>query len=94
MDNINDKLLKVDGSKLKSEFIKLIQFYIQPAFGSITKRDLDIELFMSLQRIRVISEKPDAYDVISTLRITRSKARNLIYESELRRMKSDDLKTS
>lgn len=65
---------------------------MQPAFGSITKRDLDIELFMSLQRLAIISEKPDIYDVISTLRVTRSKARNLIYESELRRMRRDDLK--
>lgn len=92
MDNIKSKLLNVEDFKLKNEFIRLIQFYMQPAFGSITKRDLDIELFMSLQRLGIISEKPDAYDVISTLRITRSKARNLIYESELRRMNRDDLK--
>ena len=68
MDNINDKLLNVNDSKLKSEFIKLIQFYMQPAFGSIIKRNFEIELFMSLQRLSIIPEKPDAYDVISTLK--------------------------
>ena len=48
MDHIKSKLLNLEDFKLKNEFISLIQFYMQPAYGSITKRDLDIELFMSL----------------------------------------------
>ena len=41
-------------------------------------------MFQQLQNLKVFSKNPDQYSMLSSLRITRSKARNLLYESKLR----------
>ena len=48
------------------------------------KEVFDIMLFIKLQELDVIAETPEIYDVVSSLKVTRAKARNLIYESKLR----------
>lgn len=92
MDSLFNELSPLDERVAKHELIGLIKFYCQPAFGSLTKRDMDVEIFMMLQRLEVISLKPDIYKVVSMLKITRAKARNLIYESALRRLSEDELR--
>lgn len=83
--DIISKLENVDAETVKKEFIGLLQDYITPAFGSMSKRDLDILLFTKLQNLEVFENNPEIYDLVSQLRVTRSKARNLLYESKLRR---------
>ena len=66
----------------------LIQFlnnYSTPSFGTLSKRDVDISVFMLMQDLGIIPMHPQIYDVVSFLHVTSSKARNLIYESSLRR---------
>ena len=48
-------------------------------------------LFMKLQELDVIAKTPEIYDVVSSLKVTRAKARNLIYESKLRTSTENDL---
>lgn len=48
------------------------------------QREFDIFLFGKLQELGIFENKNDIYEVVSKLKITRSKARNLIYESNLR----------
>ena len=70
---------------------RVLKQYAAPSFGSMPKRDVDIMLFMALQDLGIIEMRPTIYDVIRLLNITRSKARNLIYESSLRRQEKQDL---
>lgn len=65
--------------------IEFLNAYCKPSFGSMSKRDVDISVFMLMQDLGIIKENPQIYDVVSLLHITSSKARNLIYESSLRR---------
>jgi hypothetical protein len=81
---IIEKLENTDSERVKIEFIQLMKEYLAPAFGSMSKRDLDILLFTKLQKLQVFDENPEIYDLVSQLRVTRSKARNLLYESKLR----------
>ena len=46
---------------------------------------------MKLQELEVIAKTPEIYDVVSSLKVTRAKARNLIYESKLRTSTENDL---
>lgn len=80
----SDKIDNVDVSKIKEVFKDLITTYTNPAYGSISKRDFDIFLFMKLQELGLIEKDPEIYDVISNLRVTRTKARNLLYEVKMR----------
>lgn len=65
--------------------IGFLNAYCKPSFGSMSKRDIDIYVFMLMQDLGIIKENPQIYDVVSLLHITSSKARSLIYESSLRR---------
>lgn len=77
-------LRNIEQKILADAFIKILDSYLNPAFGSLSKRDIDLLLFMKLQEINYIDKNADIYDLVSKLRITRSKARNLLYESKLR----------
>ena len=82
--NINNKIDSLDSEESSKVFKELLKEYIKPAYGAMSKRDFDIILFMKLQELEVIAKTPEIYDVVSSLKVTRAKARNLIYESKLR----------
>jgi hypothetical protein len=90
MDIISE-LQQKEAEDVKSAFIDLLQSYLTPTFGSISKRDFDILIFMKLQELNVIDKNPEIYEIVSELRVTRAKARNLLYEAKLRVSSSADL---
>jgi hypothetical protein len=69
----------------------ILTTYLSPAFGSLTKREVDILIFNVLEKIGYIEENPTLYSLVKKLRVTRSKARYLLYERELRRLGEKDL---
>ena len=86
-EQFNDK-----EQQLKKSVAEFLNAYMQPSFGSISKRDIDIKLFCFMQDLGLISSNPSIYEVMRALNITRSKARNLIYEAEIRKeLNSDQL---
>lgn len=89
--DVLSKLEAVEAEKVKESFSELLADYLKPAFGSISKRDFDILLFMKLQKLGVIPNNPEMYELVSQLRVTRSKARNLLYESKLRQTTTSEL---
>ncbi len=89
--NIVKRVDRVDAEKIKAAFKDLLSGYLTPAFGSMSKRDFDILLFMKLQEMGVIDKNPEIYELVSMLRVTRVKARNLLYEAKLRASTEEDL---
>lgn len=89
--NINNKIDDLESGEVSRVFKELLKEYIKPAYGAMSKRDFDIMLFMKLQELEVIAKTPEIYDVVSSLKVTRAKARNLIYESKLRTSTENDL---
>ena len=69
----------------------ILAAYLSPAFGVLTKREIDILIFDALEKIGYIDANPTIYSLIQKLRVTKSKARQLLYERELRRMNEKDL---
>lgn len=70
--------------EIKQLFMELIDFYTTPSFGAVRQREFDIFLYGKLQELGIFDNNDDIYEVVSKLKITRSKARNLIYENNLR----------
>lgn len=91
MQNILKKLDERSGEEVKKVFAELLQDYLTPAYGSMSKRDFDILLFMKLQQLGLFEKNPDLYELVSELRVTRAKARNLLYESKLRQTSKEEL---
>lgn len=77
--------------QIQEVFMQLLNFYTTPSFGSVKQREFDIFLFGKLQELGAFDKKNDIYEVVSKLKITRSKARNLIYENNLRNTTSSSL---
>ncbi|RAR75687.1 hypothetical protein [Flavobacterium aciduliphilum] len=89
--NLINRIDSLKSEEIKIVFKELMTDYFSPAFGSISKRDLDILLFTKLQKLGLISDNPEMYELISELRVTRAKARNLLYESKLRQSTTKQL---
>lgn len=80
-----------DESEVKQRFIELVNSYLQPSYGSMSKRDFEILLFMKLQELGAIQKDPDLYKLIKDLKISRTRARNLLYEAKMRTSAEMDL---
>lgn len=89
--DIINRLKDAESTDVHQAFVDFIQVYLSPVFGSIPKREIEIELFTQLQKLGAIDKIPDLYHLVSELRVTRSKARNLLYESNLRQSTIDQL---
>lgn len=89
--SIIEKIENQDAELVKSAYLELIAAYMQPAFGAMTKRDLDILLFTNLQKLGAFNRNPEIYDLVSQLKVTRAKARNLLYESKLRQTTEQEM---
>lgn len=84
-----DDLNGISDDILKECLTDVLSVYGNPSFGSMSKRDVDLTVFFVLQKLNYISEEPTIYEIMQKLKVTRSKARNLIYEAEIRRLKDE-----
>jgi hypothetical protein len=80
LDQLND----VESDDAKKALVRLFESYLNPAFGALPKREIEIVMFQVLQDLKIFDKNPDQYSMLSSLRVTRSKARALLYESNLR----------
>ena len=83
-EKLIDELKSLDPEKAKKALIKIFTNYLNPAFGALPKRENEIIMFKVLQDLKIYDKNPDLYSLLSSLRVTRTKARNLLYESNLR----------
>ncbi len=92
---MNEHTIKnhLDGVKeapLRRELTTILSTYCSPSFGSMSKHDIDLLLFNAMVSLGILNETPAIYDVMKELKVTRSKARNLIYEYQLRKTESEE----
>lgn len=65
---------------------RLVTGYSNPAFGALPRREVDLLFLEEMVRIGLLPAQPSLYDLVHRLRISRSKARSLLYDRDLRRM--------
>lgn len=75
----------------KEALIAFLENYLNPAFGALPSREVELLVMKALADLEFIDEEPSLYDLVTSLRITRTKARNLIYAQELRRLSPEAL---
>lgn len=64
----------------------LLSAHAAPVFGAAKPIEHEVAAFRALQSIGVLSSKPDEYELVTTLRVTKPKARALLYQVALRSM--------
>lgn len=83
-DELSRMLEKLSEEKAKEILLKLLQQAIYPAFGSVPKREIELGVFDALERVGFISPDKGTYGLMRKLRVTRQKARNLLFDSQMR----------
>lgn len=63
---------------------KIFERATTPAFGILPQRELDLLLFEAMRDAGVIARDASLYDLMTDLRITRVKARNLLFDLQIR----------
>lgn len=82
---------KAGSQKTKDAVDTFLAAYLHPAFGALPKTEVELLILRLLAQIGAVSERPSVYELVSNLRITRSKARRLIYDQELRTRTAQEL---
>ena len=80
------------GHQLNKEVLDrfLIQ-YLNPAFGALPKQEVELLVLKLLVDLGAVDARPSIYELVSKLKVTRTKARRLIYDRELRSRTSEEL---
>ena len=75
----------------KAVLAQLLERYLTPAFAALPKNEVELLVLDALEQVGAISADPQLYELVSKLKVTRPKARRLIYDRELRHSSSADL---
>ena len=78
-------------AKAKAVLAQLLERYLTPAFAALPKNEVELLVLDALEQVGAISADPQLYELVSKLKVTRAKARRLIYDRELRHSSSADL---
>lgn len=83
--DIEPTIKKASPSQVQEALLHVLRDSATPAFGSPSKRELELSILEAFIRIGYIRKDPGIYDLVSGLKVTKSKARSLLYDRELRR---------
>src|SRR5665213_782473 len=75
----------------EATLIAVFRGALTPAFGAFTKRELELIVFDALIQVGFLSEPPTVYQVMQKLRVTRNRARSLIFDRDVRRHSNEQL---
>ena len=66
--------------KIKVAIDKFLEAQLDPAFGALPKQESELLILELLIDLGAVSKRPTVYELVSNLKVTRSKARRLIYD--------------
>ncbi|MFC1525419.1 hypothetical protein ACFL6X_01260 [Candidatus Latescibacterota bacterium] len=89
--DIDTSLNDASTARVSQALRRLLLDAVTPAFGSPSKRELELTILEAFIGIGAIRDDPSVYDLVSGLRVTKSKARSLLYDRELRRQTPESL---
>ncbi|GHD68469.1 hypothetical protein [Jeongeupia chitinilytica] len=89
--DVADIIERVDEATVRKALSDLLAGYLNPVFGALPKGEVELLFLNALEQTGAIGTDPELYELVSKLRVTRAKARGLIYARELRRSSGDEL---
>ncbi len=89
--DIAGALQKLEKPELEALLGRLLSDYTAPAFGVLPKREVDLLVFRTLRDAGLIRSEAALYQVMADLRVSRSKARNLMFDLEIRQAQAGQL---
>lgn len=89
--NLDDALQRATTIQKEAALKLVLDGALSPALGALPKRELELLILDALIEVGYIDTDPKVYDMVQRLRVTKSRARSLLYERELRRLDSATL---
>lgn len=86
---LTERIDQTSAEDIKREMKVFIARFTNPAFGSLPKREIELSVYEMLRSLSIIPDTATVYDMMTDLRITRSKASQLLFDLEVRRYGSD-----
>ena len=83
---IQEAFANADDAACRATLEYILSEYAKPAFGCLPKREIDLLMLEALVRIGYLDSEPSLYQLIQLPKVSRSKARSLVYERDLRRL--------
>lgn len=87
--NIEETLAGVDDGQLRSELASFLSDFMNPAFGSLPKREIELRVFDLLRNLGVVKREATIYGLMTDLKVTRTKASQLLFDLEIRQHGND-----
>lgn len=84
MNNTASGKYDLSNANIKDLLTEFFEFYTTPAFGARSKSEIDLKVFELLKRCGWIEIDEDYYSVSRKLKITPTRAKNLILNDKLR----------
>lgn len=75
-------------AQLKAALEHLLAAHTLPVFGAAKQVEHEVAALRALKMLGALPENADEYTLVTTLRITKTKARNLLYQDALRTLTS------
>ena len=82
---IKELIAKADSSDRAEVLTELLAPHSAPVFGAAKVVEHEVAAFLASQRLGYLPAQPDEYDLVLLLRVTKAKARSLLYQVALRR---------
>jgi len=79
-----------EDSVLREQLVVFLKDIMQPAFGALPKREVELKVFELLRGIGAVDEKASIYSLMTDLRITRAKATQMLFDLEVRSHGGDE----
>ena len=80
LEEIKNLLVHKDKEKLIDLILLLLSKHSYPVFGAAKQIEQEIAAIEVLKQIAYLQQQSDEYDYIHKLKITKAKARNLMYQ--------------
>tara|TARA_B100000678_G_scaffold291511_1_gene308880 strand:- start:5602 stop:6327 length:726 start_codon:yes stop_codon:yes gene_type:complete len=86
---LRQALDQVEEADLREELSTFLSSFMSPAFGSLPKREIELGVFELMRNLGILRTEATIYSLMTDLKVTRTKASQLIFDLEIRRHGSD-----
>lgn len=83
------KIEALDPGRAKKALTDFLIQFTTPAFGALPKREVELAVFNLLTELGLVSNDASIYELMTDLRITRSKASTLLFDRDVRHLRAD-----
>jgi len=84
IEEINNLLLKQNKDKLIQVINILLEKHSSPVFGAVKQIEHEVAAIKALKLLNYLDDNVDEYDYVDKLKVTKAKARALMYQEALR----------